>query len=273
MHDRDCADLLAGVLPRLGLRVEGYRRVRSIVRKRLGRRLRELGLSDGEAYRRHLDEHPEEWAELARLSLIPVSRFYRDAEVFDRLAQIILPELARHALDRGASHVRALSVGCASGEEPYSLAIAWTLGPVQELAPPPLDVVAVDASAEMIARARDARYPRGSFKELPTAWSDAAIELDDAGRCVVRPELRLRVTFVQRDVRTEQEDGVFDLVLCRNSVCTYLAEPTRTVVVERLCQALRPGGVLVIGHKETLPTTELLAPRDARLRIFERVTI
>jgi chemotaxis protein methyltransferase CheR len=271
MHDGDCADLLTDVLPRLGLRVEGYRRVRSVVRKRLGRRLRELSLPDGGAYREYLEGHPEEWAKLAELCLIPVSRFYRDSDVFERLACDILPELARHAMTTGSASVRALSAGCASGEEPYTLAIAWALGPTRELGPLPLDIVAVDVNPEMLARAGRGWYPRGSFKELPAAWSVAAIEANQQGQCGVRPELRERITFVQQDLRAGQPEGPFDLILCRNSVFTYFDAATQVAVVERLCRALRPGGVFTIGHKETLPSGEHhLVPRFAGLRIFEK---
>jgi chemotaxis protein methyltransferase CheR len=271
VHARDCEHLLTDVLPQLGLRVEGYRRVRSIVRKRLGRRLRELNLADGSAYRAYLAAHPAEWAKLAGLCLIPVSRFYRDAEVFDYLTCDVFAEFARHARTTGAPSVRALSAGCASGEEPYSLAIAWALGPIRDLAPPPLDIVAIDVSPEMVARAKRGCYPRGSFKELPSAWSAAALETDPRGDSCIRPELRERITFIQRDLRDGCLPGPFDLALCRNSAFTYFDTPTQRSFALELSRSLRPGGVLGIGRKESLPSAEHdLVPRDARLRIFEK---
>ncbi|NUP04529.1 MAG: chemotaxis protein CheR [Polyangiaceae bacterium] len=271
MHDRDCADLLAEVLPTLGLRVEGYRRVRAIVRKRLGRRLNELRLPDRAAYRAYLDEHPDEWAVLAGLCLIPVSRFYRDTDVFEHIAQDVLPRLARDAVAQGAEQVRVLSAGCASGEEAYSIAIAWRLGAAAPLAPPRLETIGVDASPTMISRARLGCYPRGSFKELPHDWATAALVNGDDGGLCIRTEIREGVRFVQGDLRTELPEGPFDLILCRNSAFTYFDLATQRVFLERLCDSLRVFGVLVIGHKEELPgKPERLVPVDARRRIFER---
>ncbi len=94
MRDSEAVDFLQAVLPRLGLRWAGYRKVRGQVRKRLSRRLKELGLDDLAAYAEHLDQHPDEWPVLERMCWISISRFFRDRALFERLRERILPMLA-----------------------------------------------------------------------------------------------------------------------------------------------------------------------------------
>ena len=95
MKDADCREFLDWALPRLGFRRAGFRRVRGQVRKRLARRLDELGLADLEAYRSRLATDAAEWECLDALCRVTVSRMYRDRAVWDLVADSLLPELAR----------------------------------------------------------------------------------------------------------------------------------------------------------------------------------
>ncbi len=123
MTDAECTDFLQWALPRLGRRWAGYHKVRRLVAKRLIRRLRALRLDDLDAYRDRLKSHPVEWTELdARLG-IPISRFWRDRGVFESIEREVLPALARQAIDAGRATLACWSAGCASGEEPYTIAI------------------------------------------------------------------------------------------------------------------------------------------------------
>src|SRR5262245_34067258 len=118
MTDAEVVELLDAIAPRLGLRAAGYRRVRGTVRKRVARRLVQLGL-DASGYQRYLQTHAEEWAWLDEQCRITISRFARDAAVFERLMADVLPERAAAARAGGRDAVRIWSAGCASGEEAY----------------------------------------------------------------------------------------------------------------------------------------------------------
>jgi chemotaxis protein methyltransferase CheR len=111
MTDPELVAFLQWALPRLSLRWAGFRKVRGQVRKRIHRRLRELGLPDLAAYRAHLEREPDEWAQLAAMCRITISRFWRDRGVFDWLTGR-LPELAT------TGRLRAWSAGCAGGRAP-----------------------------------------------------------------------------------------------------------------------------------------------------------
>jgi chemotaxis protein methyltransferase CheR len=250
--DAECVDLLRWALPRLGLRSEGYRRVRKRVRRRLARRLAALGLSEAAAYRRHLEAHPEEWAVLDACCRLPISRFYRDRGVFDGLRRAVLPALAEAALRRPDAVLRAWSAGCASGEEAYTLAACFALEVSPRFPELAFELVATDADARLLERARLARYPPSSAKELPQPWREALFERR-AGALVVRDRFRTCVAWRAQDLRRETPDGVFDLVLCRNAAFTYFATPVQREVLARIASHLRPGGALVLGRHERLP--------------------
>src|SRR5215510_13000639 len=113
MPDPDCVAFLQWALPRMNLRWKGFRRVRRHLCRDLAHRTAALGLPTLAAYRAHLEQHPDEWRVLDAMCTVTISRFYRDAGMFDRLRRETLPELARKADDE----LRVWSAGCASGEE------------------------------------------------------------------------------------------------------------------------------------------------------------
>lgn len=252
MRDKDCIQFLQENLPRLGLRWAGYRKVRRTVCKRIGRRLRELGLENLRAYKALLEQNPEEWRRLEVLCRIPISRFYRDRRVFETLSLRVLPELARSAAARGDFAVRCWSAGCASGEEPYSLRIAWSRH--VEATNPEIGIIilATDAEAIMLRRAENACYGKGSLKDLPREAFDTGFVMDNGCYCL-RPKFKQGVTFELRDIRSEPPEGPFDLILCRNFAFTYFDQTVQAEVLSRLDARLRPGGYLVIGGHERIP--------------------
>jgi chemotaxis protein methyltransferase CheR len=270
MRDKDCVEFLQHHLPRLGLRWAGYRKVRRTVCKRLGRRLREFGLENLQAYAALLEQDPEEWRRLEGFCRIPISRFYRDREVFETLARRVLPDLAQRAAARGDGRVRCWSAGCASGEEPYSLRIAWSQRAERASPGIGIGILATDAEPTMLSRAARACYGKGSLKDLPRDALERAFVPSDDGHCL-RPEFEEGVTFELQDIRSEPPEGPFDLILCRNLVFTYFDKALQAKVLSRIATRLRPGGYLVIGGHERLPAeAKGFRPCDKALPIFRR---
>ncbi len=250
MKDPDCTAFLQWALPRLGFRWPGFRKVRRQVCRRIRRRIAELELGGFDDYRCYLEAHERESKRLDGMCRITISRFYRDRKVFERLARRILPQLAADALERGAP-VRVWSAGCASGEEPYSLAIAWRLEAAPRFPAVALELFASDADPHMLERARRGIYSAGTLRELPASWRWAFRPQDEL--FALEEELKSMVTWLCQDLRSEMPDGPFDLVLCRNLAFTYFAVPIQRRILAELTLRLRPGGLLVIGGHESLP--------------------
>lgn len=273
MTDRECVELLQWAAPRLRLRWEGFRRVRGQVCKRIGRRVKALGLEGAAAYRARLEADAAEWAVLDSLCRVTISRFYRDHRVFDVLREELLPELLRGARAQGESVFRVWSAGCASGEEPYTVAVLFRLGLTPAFPELRLELLATDADEALLARARRGCYPPGTLRELPPEWTARAFTLTAEGEQCLAPELRADLIFRCQDLRVEMPDGLFHLVLCRNVAFTYFAPPLQREVLTRLVERLVPGGLLVIGAHESLPDSAPALERAAGpLPIFRKPT-
>lgn len=270
MTESGCIAFLQEVLPRLGLHWPGYRRVRRLVCKRIRRRLHATGASSLEAYRAYLENHPAEWSALEALCRIPISRFYRDRGVFEHLEREVLPALAAHAQWRPDKELSCWSACCASGEEPYTLAILWRVRLARRFPRLALRIVATGIDAHLIERARIGCYSASSLKELPAELLDAAFVRRDTRLCV-RDEFRT-IAFLRQDIREAMPDADFDLILCRNALLTYFAPALRGEVMERIAAHLRPGGAFVAGIHESLPREAAgLAPWPGARAIYRRL--
>jgi chemotaxis protein methyltransferase CheR len=277
MTDAECVALLQWCLPRMGMRWRGFRKVRRQVRKRIERRLQALGIETPSGYRDYLEGHPEEWAVLDSFCRISISRFYRDKWVFERLGSEILPAVADAVRQRRQRRLHAWSIGCASGEEPYTLQLLWQM----QLAPrfPQLDfaLLATDAEEQLLRRAGEGRYPWTAVKDLPADWVDRFFEREGE-TYRLNQEIVRRVEFGCQDIRDEvprDESGrprSFHVVLCRNLAFTYFDEATQRRVLDTIAHRILPDGILVIGKSETLPEGDFgLRCWEPRVSVYRKV--
>lgn len=244
-------ELLRWALPKLGLRWEGFRKVRRQVCRRIRNRIGELGVEGPAEYRALLERRPEEWAVLDRCCRITISRFYRDRGVFEALGSVVLPDLAREAL-AASRRLTCWSVGCASGEEPYSLVMLWQFELSERFPDIAFEVVATDIDSTVLERAERGCYEPSSIRDVPERWLDRGFERRDGQFCL-RPQFKTLVTFSKADVRRSPPRAAFQLVLCRNLVFTYFSEAVQIEVLEMLARVVEPGGALVLGSHESLP--------------------
>ena len=174
--------------------------------------------------------------------------FFRDTPQFDLLRSRILPELAASPPADGA--VRVWSAGCASGEEPYSLAIlCHELGLGART-----KILGTDLSRDRLTAAREARYGRWSLRGVPDAVIAAYFTRRDT-RYDLRPALRDMVEFRYlnladvADTGPNSAPGRMDLILCRN-VLIYFDAATTARVIRHLLSALSPRGWLLLGASD-----------------------
>jgi chemotaxis protein methyltransferase CheR len=253
MKDRACVEFLQWCLPRLHMHWPGFRKVRGQVCKRVGRRIRELGLSGPAAYREYLVAHTEEWDVLDRMCRVTISRFYRDRGVFDRIREHVLPEVARRAMKDGEREVRCWSAGCCRGEEAYTMQILWR----QCVAPSldqqlPLRVIATDSNSDMLDRAREGVFAASSLKDLPDELRAAAFDRHGEPYAL-RSAFTEGVQFLVQDIRTALPAGKFHVVLCRNFVFTYFDEDLQVSILQQIERKLILGGYLITGVHERIP--------------------
>ncbi len=177
--------------------------------------------------------------------------FFRNGPQFDALRQQIIPDiLERRATTHG---LRVWSAGCATGEEPYSLAM--TIGDL--LRDDPLwhvSILATDINPRFLERAREALYGDWSFRETPDDVR-ARFWIKEQNRWRLRPGIRRQVSFAQLNLAEPcypslvNGTSAIDLLVCRN-VTIYFDAATTRQVVDRFFSALAPGGWLIVGHSE-----------------------
>jgi chemotaxis methyl-accepting protein methylase len=239
------------------------------LRRRIAVRMRARGVHTYDDYAAVLDRDPGEYDRLIDALTINVTRFFRDRNTFDAIGRLVVPELWSFPLRT----IEAWSAGCASGEEPYTLALlflqhAESVGGLAEL--PRIQITATDIDRESLETARGGRYGEPSFVETPPDVREryfghgAPHEIDPRARGIVR--------FVRRDLVAEPPPGnAFRLIVCRN-VLIYFDRDTQESLFGRFHDALAPGGFLVLGKVETLlgPARAMFTPVDQRERIFRR---
>ncbi|MCU0620184.1 MAG: protein-glutamate O-methyltransferase CheR [Gemmatimonadales bacterium] len=251
---------------RTGVALDAYKP--KCLRRRIAVRMRAVGAHTFDDYRAHLDRAPDELQRLHDTLTINVTRFHRNPETWAALAPR-LSGLAAHAGD-----IRCWSAGCASGEEPYTLAMLWAEAARGGDVPGVLErlhIEATDIDRASLARARAGRYPEAAFAESPpdvvARWTSR-----DGDARVVDARLRARVEVRPHDLTRDLVPVArYDLVTCRNAVI-YFERPLQERLFAAFHDALRPGGLLVLGKVETLsgPARDRLELIDVRERIYRR---
>lgn len=220
-----------------------------LVRARLTKRLRKLGLPDFDAYLSFVEQEPskKEFAEMIDALTTNKTSFLREASHFDFLRDSVFPTLT--------GPVRIWSAGCSSGEEPYTLAMLANEG-FGDIGKRDVRILATDISHRVLATAKAAVYPAEHMADVPNAWlSKYWVKKADAGgrpAYEANQSLRRLVHFAKLNLMEQWPmKGPFDAILCRN-VMIYFDKATQQQLVERYWALLRPGGHLFVGHSESL---------------------
>ena len=251
----ECHHFLQWALPRLGLRQEGYRKVRRQVCRKIQNRIGELRLPGFAAYRAFLEEHPDEWDTLDTFTRISISRFFRDYRSWQVLGDEVMPVLAQRA--RKEQHVlRCWSAGCASGEEAFSLALVWHHLATGKKSGQPIEIVATDIDQHMLQRAADACYPGGSIKDVPQPLLQKSFRKKDGLYCL-DPRICKMVAFHRQDIRQTMPDGPFNIIFCKNLVAMYFEHERAVKLFRQITGRLTEGGILLLGNHEPFPIEAL----------------
>ena len=212
------------------------------------RRANELGFDSLSGYRDVLEADVDEFSTLFNTILINLTGFFRDPAAWAYLEEEIVPAIiARHGADEP---IRLWSAGCASGEEPYTLAMIMANLLGMDEAARRVKIYATDIDLEALAQARAAIYSEKSVHDVPEELRARYFEPDIHGRgLLVTPTLRRTVVFGRLDLTRDPPISRVDLVACRNTLM-YLNGETQEFVIPRLQYALPVGGFLFLGRAE-----------------------
>ncbi|QGU32461.1 CheR family methyltransferase [Thermochromatium tepidum] len=220
-------------------------------RELIAKRIDSIGARSPEDYLARLRNDETELQALTSLITINETYFYREPQHLRLLTERLCPErLARRASD---DPVRLLSVGCSTGEEPYSILMALRER-YGELAESLFEVNAGDVDRTALERAQAGIYGRLSFRALNPQLQERYFSPEDTNHFRIDERLRRGVHFHPLNLLDPEYPQTLanqDVIFFRN-VSIYFDEPTRRRVLERLKTLLVPGGYLIVGISETL---------------------
>lgn len=241
----------------------------STLHRRMERRMAIHEIGSLARYADYLQHNPGELDLLFKEILIGVTSFFRDAPVWQHLMETTLPELL--ARRPGGAHLRAWVVGCSTGEEAYSLAMAFT--EAFDKLPKPhnftLQIFASDLSPDAIATARRGHYSAEISNSVSPERLARFFSAHDDGY-QIHSDIRDQVLFAQQDVVLDPPFTRLDLISCRN-LLIYFDHSLQRKLIPLFHYSLRPGGVLLLGSSETVGRyTQLFTPLQSKLRLYQR---
>ena len=209
------------------------------VKRKVERRVAELGLSSFEDYLLRIKKDPEEKSHLSQILTVTITRFFRDKKVFDLLEDsILLPEVEH----KGAGDFKIWSIGCANGEEPYSLSMLWKERFERKFPPIRLTLFATDINENLLKRAREGRYKKSSLKEVPDEILRRFFKIEN-GFYILDRSIRESVQFKKHDIIHEEPFSGMDIIFCRNLAFTYFSKECQMSVLKKIAAGLKKMGI------------------------------
>ena len=266
-HDRSdhLHRILAVIQTRTGHDFAHYKR--STLVRRIDRRMGVRRMEQVEDYLECLRTDPEEVSALFRDLLISVTSFFRDPETWQYLRQEIVPKLVEEAPPRGV--IRVWSPGCASGEEPYTLAMLLLQHLQTAQKSCRVQIFATDLDEHALERARSGLYPESIAADVPAPFLETFFTRE-AQAYRINKEVREAVVFSVQNLISDPPFSKLDLISCRN-LLIYLQPEVQQQIMGLFHFALRPEGWLVLGKSESVGNRQdLFDALSKELRIYQR---
>ncbi len=256
LSDREAENFIALIHSHSGIKLDQDKK--SLISSRLLKRLRALGIESFKHYFDYLqtaEGKNHELSEMIDEITTNKTSFFRENHHFDYMTKTYLPTLLERHRFPWKIEINVWSAGCATGEEPYTLAMVLA-DFVEAARGGTFAILGTDISTQALLRARQAVYERHLIDTVPPAYREKYLMCGkgkQAGNYRVVPELRDRVTFQYMNFVEPYWDIPQhpDIIFCRN-VMIYFDKPTRQQMIRKFHERLGPDGLLFIGHSETL---------------------
>jgi two-component system CheB/CheR fusion protein len=241
------------------------------IRRRLQRRMVLHKISSIDQYIKFLTQNPDEVHSLYGDILIHVTRFFREPEAFQTLKEVVFPAMmaARQQGPLRDDPLRFWTPGCASGEEPYSVAIALLEFMGDSARRVSVQIFATDISETSIDSARLGVFPQSISEDVSAERLHQFFTRVD-GSYKINKQVRDMCVFARQDLTRDPPFSKLDLIVCRN-VLIYLNAALQKRLMSVFHYALKPTGFLLLGEAETIgASADLFAVADKRHRLYAR---
>ena len=246
LSDDEFARIARRVLKTTGIVLKDHKRV--LVKSRISKRLKELGMDQFATYLDYLDTPDGEAETIAFCNAITtnLTSFFREEHHFEHMCQ----QLQQMDL-KPDSRLRIWSAGCSTGNEPYSIAMSlMSCSCAAKVANK--KILATDIDTAVLDTAAKGIYRENTRESVPEKYRHFLVEAGDEKHVRVAEPLRDLVAFRRLNLFDEWPfRGQFDFIFCRN-VMIYFSKENKEQLIDNFANYLRPGGVLYVGHSETL---------------------
>ena len=225
-----------------------------LLQKRLSPRARELNFESFQKYYYFLQYDPRadaEFDEIYDLVTTKETYFFREPAQLTAFVEEIIPDILSHKTVR---KIRVWSAGCATGEEPYSIAMLLQEAGVFERSA--IEIFASDISNDVLVRARRGQYRETAFRMTDPAIRDKYFTREPDSCWRIHDDIRNRVSFGRLNLYDQARVsllGNVDVIFCRN-VIIYFDDASKRTVISNFYNRLVEGGYLLLGHAESLIT-------------------
>lgn len=271
MSQAEFRDWQALLEERTGVVINEQRR--AFLQTNLSARMRELEVTDYASYFRMVTDGPRgavEWSTLLDRLTVQETRFFRHRPSFDVLDSYLRGRLAT---DQQQQPWALWSVGCSSGEEPYSMAICAAEVLRNSESAQQFGVTGTDISLNALSKAREARYGARKLEQMDADLCERYFATEVDGRFKVVPDLAARICFARLNVLELGKAPLtgMDVIFCQNMLI-YFRRWRRREILNRLAERLAPGGLLVVGVGEVVgwQHPDLVPVADERVLAFTR---
>ncbi len=259
-------EILALLRTRSSYEFGGYKK--PTLHRRIQRRMGVNQITQLADYVQFIRKNPEEVVSLANDLLINVTGFFRDPEAWEELRARVIAPLVDERSDHGS--IRAWVTACASGEEPYTLAMLIAEEAHRARKTFDVKIFATDAAEKSLAHARAGLYPGGIEGDVSLERLDKFFDKEDQVYRV-KKQIREMVVFAPQNLLSDPPFSRLDIACCRN-LLIYLEPDVQRKVVSLLHFSLRQGGCLFLGNSETIGgADEMFEPLNKKWRIYRRV--
>ncbi len=221
------------------------------IKRRVAVRLRRNHVQSYREYVLFLKRNPDEYNSLINALTINVTHFFRSPGTYRVFKRVVLPGLIEDKKAAGSGRIRIWSAGCASGEEPYSIAMASSEVLGKEMGNYCVSIIGTDIDDSSLVIAKKGEYTKHRVKGIDQWYLNRYFTKSDDDAYTVNDRLRGMVRFKRHNLLTDKHPGRMDVIFCRN-VIIYLSRELQEGLFDNFYRGLNKGGYLIIGKVETL---------------------
>lgn len=250
--------------------IDFRRYLAKVLKRRISRRMGANKVKTYSDYLRILKSNPKEYDELFNVLTINISEFFRDFHIFNIITKT-LSEVIENKILKGKYTIKIWSAGCASGEEPYSIAIALREIIEREGVPFNISIIATDIDNQCLEVAKTAEYRQKSLKNV-NKYLLKKYFVPTNGKYRVKDEIRRLVTFYHHNLIADVHFENIDIVFCRN-VFIFFNRSLQEHLIMAFYKALKKDGYLIMGAVETFLGEAKMVFRevDLKARIYQKI--